>query len=202
MTQVTKDMSWNSLDVAALGIIGVISGVIFYIASMYLWPALAMGGIFAQISIYGFWFVGATIAAYIIRKPGAAFGGEFLGAFIEYILATQFGYFVLIWGAVQGIAAEVVFGARLYKKYDYITMSLAGILAGIIVIIPTYIWYKAFIDIAYNILGYLGIIIFILLHSISGAIIAGIGVKVAIDRLALTGILDPFLVAKEIKKFE
>jgi hypothetical protein len=81
-------------------------------------------------------------------------------------------------------------------------MSLAGILAGIIVIIPTYIWYKAFIDIAYNILGYLGIIIFILLHSISGAIIAGIGVKVAIDRLALTGILDPFLVAKEIKKFE
>jgi Predicted membrane protein len=116
MTQVTKDMSWNSLDVAALGIIGVISGVIFYIASMYLWPALAMGGIFAQISIYGFWFVGATIAAYIIRKPGAAFGGEFLGAFIEYILATQFGYFVLIWGAVQGIAAEVVFGARLYKN--------------------------------------------------------------------------------------
>ena len=194
--------TWSALDVVALGIVGVITGVIFWVAAVYLWPALAIGGPFVQLSIYGLWFTGATMAMYIIRKPGASFGGEMLGALIEYILGTVFGPYVLIWGAFQGVAAEVAFAARLYKKYDYVTMSLAGVLAGIVVVIPTYIWYKPLIDDAYNLLGYAGIIIFILLHSFSGALIAGIGVKIAIDKLALTGILDVFPVAKEVKKIE
>jgi energy-coupling factor transport system substrate-specific component len=155
-----------------------------------------------QLSIYGLWFTGATMAMYIIRKPGAGFGGEMLGALIEYILGTLFGPYVLIWGAFQGVAAEAAFAARRYKKYDYVTMSLAGILAGIVVVIPTYIWYKPFIDSVFNLYGYAGIIAFILMHSLSGAIIAGIGIKIAIDKLALTGILDAFPVAKEVKKIE
>ncbi|MDT7886542.1 MAG: ECF transporter S component [Thermoproteota archaeon] len=194
--------TWSTLDVVGLGIVSVIAGVIFWVASVYLWPALAFGTVFAQVSIYGLWFIGATMAAYIIRKPGVAFGGEMLGALIEYILAPIFGPFVLIWGAFQAAAGEAAFGLRRYKKYDYVTMSLAGILAGIVVIIPTYIWYKPLIDDAYNLLGYAGIIIFILMHSLSGAIIAGIGIKIAIDKLALTGILDAFPVAKEVKKIE
>jgi energy-coupling factor transport system substrate-specific component len=197
-----KSWEWNVFDVVALGIVGVIAGVIFWVASVYLWPALAFGGLFVQLSIYGLWFTGATMAMYIIRKPGAGFGGEMLGALIEYILGTLFGPYVLIWGTFQGIAAEAAFAARRYKKYDYVTMSLAGILAGIIVVIPTYIWFKPFIDFVFNLYGYVGIIAFILMHSLSGAIIAGIGIKIAIDKLALTGILYAFPVAKEVKRIE
>jgi energy-coupling factor transport system substrate-specific component len=194
--------TWSTLDVVALGIVGVVAGVIFWIASVYLWPALAIGGLFVQLSIYGLWFTGATMAMYIIRKPGAGFGGEMLGTLIEYILGTLFGPYVLIWGAFQGVAAEAAFAARNYKKYDYVTMSLAGVLAGIVVVIPTYIWYKPFIDSVFNLYGYAGIIAFILMHSLSGAIIAGIGIKIALDKLALTGILDVFPVAKEVKRID
>jgi energy-coupling factor transport system substrate-specific component len=204
--QKSKSYRYTSLDVSALAGVAVISGVIFLIASNYIYyPLKGLTPLFPAMSViwpvmYGAWFIGGTAAAYIIRKPGAAFFGEFLGGLVEAVLGSSFGISVLIWGALQGLASEAAFAIWKYKRYDYVSMSLAGFLPGLPIQIPG--WYMfpdlyiAVIDYA----GYGGLAAFILLHSISGLIIAGILTKYFIDKIALTGIFDLFEIGKEVKK--
>ncbi len=198
--------AYTSLDAAALGGIAVIAGSIFLIASNYVWTAMhaltAVYPFFVLITplIAGIWFIGGTASAYLIRKPGSAFAGEFLSAFVELLLAPVFGFDVLIWGTSHGLSSELGFALRKYKKWDYTTMMLAGALPGIFLLIPTWIRYPQLILGVLNYAGYLGFLVYILFHMLSGLIIAGLLTKYFIDRIALSGVLDLFEVGKEVKK--
>ncbi len=200
------EFRYASLDVAALAGIAVISGAIFLIASNFIYvPLVGLTSVFPAMAViwpimYGVWFIGGTAAAYIIRKPGSAFIGEFLGALVELALAPIFGVFVLLWGAIQGASSELVFLARKYKKWDYTTMALAGFLPGLPIAIPGWFFFPQLYIAAFDYAGVAGVATYILLHAISGLIIAGILTKYFIDKIALTGVLDLFEVGNEVRK--
>ena len=178
--QKNKSYKYTSLDISALAGVAVISGVIFLIASNYVYfPLQGLATLYPIISVtwpamYGLWFIGATAAAYIIRKPGAAFFGEFLGGLVEMVLGSFFGISVLIWGVLQGLSSEAAFAIWKYKRYDYVSMSLAGFLPGLPINIAGWFLYPDLYIAVINYAGYAGLAAFILLHSISGLIIAGI----------------------------
>jgi energy-coupling factor transport system substrate-specific component len=196
-------LKYTSLDIVALAGIAVLSGVIFVIASNYLYPFLT--GLIPAYPImillwpfmYGFWALGGTAAGYLIRKPGSAFSGEFLGALIEMILGSYFAITTLVYGFIAGFASEVVFAMWRYKKYDYLSMALAGFLPGLAVILPGWIFLPQLISGVFAYAGYLGILIYILIHAISGAIIAGILTTYFINRIAETGIFDLLEIGKQ-----
>jgi len=201
--------TYRTLDITGIGGIAVIAGAIFLVASNYYWTPtskIPVVGIFIATAIYGIWFIGATAAGYIIRKPLAAFLGEMLGALVEMLLGSVFTVYVLVWGAVQGVAAEIVFALFRYKRWDYLSLSLASTVAGFTVILPTIVFFPGLFGLAYNgavslgLPGIFGILLFIIIHPISGIIIAGILTKAVIDQLALTGIFDLFPIGKEIKE--
>ena len=50
--------------------------------------------------IYGVWFMAATIAAYIIRKPGAALITEVLASAIELLMGNSGGATVVLTGLI------------------------------------------------------------------------------------------------------
>jgi len=201
-----RSMRYTALDVSALAGVAVISGAIFLIASNYIYVPLAgLTPVYPFMSvawpiIYGFWFIGGTAAAYIIRKPGAAFFGEFLGALVEMVLGSFFGISVIIWGILQAISSEIGFAIWRYKRWDYVSMSVAGFLPGLPINIPGWFLYPTLYISVIEYGGYGALAAFILLHSISGLIIAGILTKFFIDRIARTGIFDLFEIGKEIKK--
>ncbi len=89
----------------------------------------------------GMWYLGGTLAAYIIRKPGAAVFGELMAAAVEMTL-THWGFLALIWGLAQGLAAELVFLLTGYNRWDKFTMMVAGALSGIAAYILDYFFYK------------------------------------------------------------
>ena len=75
----------------------------------------------------------ATLAAYIIRKPGAALVTEVLASAIELLMGNSGGLTVVLTGAIQGLGAELVFAAFRYKKWDLGSMSLAGIVSAVFI---------------------------------------------------------------------
>ena len=98
-----------------MAILGVLFAVV-YMAVFYGGTAISVAltplglSAFGFELIYGVWFMAATIAAYIIRKPGAAFFGETIAAVIETLLGNPFGVaHALLIGMAQGLGAEIGF---------------------------------------------------------------------------------------------
>jgi energy-coupling factor transport system substrate-specific component len=77
--------------------------------------------------IYGMWFIAATAAFLIIRKPGVALLAEIAASSGEFLMGSEFGLEVLLYGVVQGLCAELIFMAFRYKRYDLMTVSIAGL---------------------------------------------------------------------------
>ena len=122
---------WSLRDVAALVATAVVLGVVFF---LWEWVVRLLGGILPAVAmglLYGVWYWGGLLLAYAIRKPGAALLGEFGAALVEFALGSPLGMLVLVFGWVQGLAAEVVFAWTRFTRWGLMTMLLAGALAGV-----------------------------------------------------------------------
>ncbi len=123
---------YTGIDLALLAVTAVVSGVIFTVNWTFYYVVEAFAGpIGARLLTYGLWFIGAPLAASVIRKPGSAFLGEFLGALVETLIAPQGGITNAIYGFAQGLASEVGYAAFLYRSWGLLPTALAGFLAGI-----------------------------------------------------------------------
>ncbi len=128
---VMKGIRYTALDYAYLGVVAVVMGIIFYFTwSVYEFGKVIGGPIFARLISYGLWFIGAPLAASLIRKPLAGFLGETLGALLETLIPTLGGFTNIIYGVVQGALSEFVYAILRYKRYDVLAGALAGAMAG------------------------------------------------------------------------
>jgi len=125
------DRRYTAIDLAYLAVIAVISGIIFTLTWDVYYFGKAIGGpVVARILSYGLWFIGAPLAASLIRKPFSAFLGETLGALVETIIPTYGGFTNLIYGIGQGLASELGYALFKYKRYGALEGIIAGALAG------------------------------------------------------------------------
>jgi len=76
--------------------------------------------------IYGVWFMAATVAMLIIRKPGIALLAEIAAASGELIVGSQYGVESLTYGIAQGLLAEAAFALFRYRSFSLASASLAG----------------------------------------------------------------------------
>ncbi|MCX8186708.1 MAG: ECF transporter S component [Sulfolobales archaeon] len=122
---------FTALDLTYLGVVAAICGVIFALTWNVYFIGSALGGpIIARIMSYGLWFIGAPLAATLIKKPGTAFLGEFLGAVVETLIPTYGAFTNIIYGFAQGAASELVYAMFKYRKYGIVQASLSGAVAG------------------------------------------------------------------------
>ncbi|MCP3740113.1 ECF transporter S component [Rossellomorea sp. BNER] len=132
--------------------------------------------------IYGMWFIAATVAFLIIRKPGVALLAEIAASSGEFIMGSEWGLEVLLFGVVQGLFAELVFMAFRYKRSGILVVSMAAAGSAVGSIIMDY--YKGYIeDLAlWNLSLFLGF------RMIGSIIIAGIGAYYLVKALEKTGV--------------
>ena len=123
-------LKYTAIDFAMLAIVAVVSGIIFW-ATWFIYDlGKGIGGpIVARLISYGLWFIGAPLAASLIRKPLAGFLGETLGALVETIIPTIGGFTNLIYGLAQGAASELGYAILGYKRWGVGAGALAGALA-------------------------------------------------------------------------
>ena len=107
-------------DIILLALIGIIFGVIYFAAG-FVYNGLTVlltpigYGPMANDLTMGIWCMAGPLAGFLLRTPGAAFLGEFLGA------AN------LISGAVQGIGSELGFTFTFYKMYNWLTLLISSL---------------------------------------------------------------------------
>ncbi|MEF3312820.1 ECF transporter S component [Paenibacillus sp. GYB004] len=117
-------------DILVTVVIAIVFGVIFRVwGSVY--DLVKIFGLQAEQLAYGMWFIAATVAFLIIRKPGVALLGEVSAAVFAMLIGSQYSVESLTYGLAQGIGAEIVFALFGYRSYSLAVACLAGIGAGL-----------------------------------------------------------------------
>lgn len=181
-----KKLNWELKDVIMVGLLSIIFAVIYlgfvYFAT-FLKSVLAPFGLapFANELVFGVWFMAATLAGYIMQKPGVAIIAEMMAALIEVLMGNFYGPLVFVSGFLQGLGAELGFAAYSYKKYDLKSLSLAAFLSTVF----SFIW--GFFRNSFTNLSPIYIISMFIVRTISAFIFSAVIVKKLGDGLVKSG---------------
>ncbi|MCA1053876.1 ECF transporter S component [Rossellomorea aquimaris] len=170
-------------DVLVTVIISIGFGVIYKMWGP-LYNMLKPLGIHADQLIYGMWFMAATVAFLIIRKPGVALLAEIAASSGEFLMGSEWGLEVLLFGVVQGLFAEAVFFATGYKKNSMTIISIAAVMSAIGSILMDF--YKGYI----GDLATWNLVLFLCARLIGAVLISGVGAFYLVKALEQTGVTN------------
>jgi energy-coupling factor transport system permease protein len=168
-------------DVLTTIVISIVFGIVYKLWGPFYYFVKPFGLHIDQL-VYGMWFIAATVAYLIIRKPGVALLAETAAASGEFIMGSEWGLEVLIYGLVQGLFAEFVFAAFRYKRFDVFVVSLAAAASTIGSLIMDF--YKGYIEE----LAVWNLTLFIGARFIGAIVIAGIFAHSLVKALEVTGV--------------
>jgi energy-coupling factor transport system permease protein len=186
-THASPTPAWRTIDIVVCAVIGVAFGVVFW-AWNILWAA--SGPFFTafpplQAFMYGTWLLPAVVAPLVIRRPGAAVFAETLAATVSALLGAQWGLLTIVYGLMQGGAAELVFAFTLYRVWNLPTALLAAAAAGAVAwLLDIVMFYEAWALDWQLVYGALLVP--------SAVVIAGVGGWFLVRAIADTGVLSGF----------
>ncbi|KGI70502.1 ECF transporter S component [Mycolicibacterium rufum] len=179
---------WRVVDIVVASVLAVAAGLVFVlwnIASNPLGAPLSAALPGLQALVGGGWLFAGVLTALVIRKPGAALYGELVAAIVSALVGNQWGVLTIESGLVQGLAAELVFAAFVYRRWGLPVAVLAGAAAGLAMGINDLIlWYPGSTSTFAA--------IYVVSGVVSGALIAGALSWYVVRGLAKTGALSRF----------
>src|SRR5690606_34899013 len=100
MSQQTGKKGLTLADILVTIVIAIVFGIVYKIwGPMY--DVVKPFGTHAEQTVYGMWFIAATFAFLLIRKPGVAILAEVAAASIETFFGGEWGMSTLIYGLTQ-----------------------------------------------------------------------------------------------------
>jgi energy-coupling factor transport system substrate-specific component len=178
---------WRTVDIVVTAVLGVAFGVVFWAWSLLynaVYPAFAAFPP-GQAFMYGVWLLAAVVIPLVVRKPGAALFGELIGAVVEALLGSSFGTLVIIYGLLQGAAAELGFAVFRYKRFGWLQALLAAAFAGLAAALLDFVNYYPDWTLGWK-TTYLALVV------ASAVAVAGAGGMVLTRALAASGALSSF----------
>ncbi|GFZ81340.1 ABC transporter permease [Paenibacillus marchantiophytorum] len=170
-------------DILITIVIAAVFGVIYRIWGP-VYDMLKPIGLHADQLGYGMWFMAATFAFLVIRKPGVALLAELAAATIEALFGGSWGPATLVYGILQGLGAELIFALFLYRRVNVGVTVLAAIASAVL---------SLFIDSYYGYIDQLtfwNYCLFIGLRLLGSALIAGVFAYYLASALGRTGVLN------------
>lgn len=186
-------LAYRTVDLVTTAMIGVALGVA-YQGWGYVFNAVQpafVGFPPASGLLAGLWFVSGTIAALVVRRPGAAVVAELLAACVEAFLGSSWGPATLISGLLQGIGVELAFAFFAYRSFRPWWAALGGILAASFECVG-YEWWSYWRD-----WGLDWKLVYLAVTAFSGAVFCGLLAPALVRALAATGVLDTFPPGRE-----
>lgn len=183
---------WRTVDIVLGAVLAVAFGAVFQAWNL-LWSATLPA--FAAVAplqgfMYGVWLLPAVLVPLVIRRPGAALLGEGVAAVASVLFGAPWGLLIVVYGLVQGGAAELVFAMGLYRRWGLPTAVLAGAAAGTAAaLLDLVLFYPSWAA------GFQ--VIYAALVIPSAAIVAGLGGWLLVRALARTGVLGAFPAGRE-----
>jgi energy-coupling factor transport system substrate-specific component len=183
---------WRVVDIVLASVLGVAFGVVFqaWNGAWALVQPIFIGFPPVQGLMYGIWLVPAVLVPLIVRRPGAALLAETVAAAVSALLGAQWGLQTLVYGLLQGAAAELAFAFTLYRSWNLLTAVLAAAFAGAAAVLLDLVFYYPDWSPTYQ-LTY-GVVV-----VISTALLAGIGSWLLVRAMAGAGVLNAFPAGSE-----
>jgi energy-coupling factor transport system substrate-specific component len=184
--------SWKTREVILVANLALVFGLVFVGWGIVWEVVLPLNAVLPGLRdlVYGFWFLASIVAAYIVRKPGAALAAETLAALAEFLAGGEWGLTLLLSGVVQGAMAEVIFASFGYRNFRLGVLALAGAAAGVgSLVVDLFFWYS---ELAPSVLA-----VMLGARLISGAVLAGALGKAIADGLDRAGVLGSFAIAQQ-----
>ena len=116
---------WRTRDIVVVAVIAVAFGVFFWAFGLA-WSGLGALGP-AQNILYAGWLLPGIVAPLVVRKAGAALFAEVVAAGVSMLIGSQWSVDTLVSGVVQGAAAELVFAAFGYRRWDIVVVAIASL---------------------------------------------------------------------------
>ena len=177
--------SWRTVDIVVTAVLAVAFGVVFWAWGL-LWNATNPAFTAfppAQAFMYGIWLVPGVLAMLVVRKPGAAVFAMVLASTVSALLGSAWGTQVIWYGALEGLAPELVFLALGYRRFTLPVALTAAAAAGLTAFgLDWYFYYRDWSA------GWLTVYAVVL--TASSVVIAGLGSWLLVRRIAATGVLD------------
>lgn len=177
--QTTKGL--KLADILTTIVISIVFGIVYKLWGPFYYFVKPFGLHVDQL-IYGMWFIAATVAFLIIRKPGVALLAEIAASSGEFIMGSEWGLEVLLYGVVQGLFAEAAFAAFRYKRFDVFVVSLAAVGSTIGSLIMDF--YKGYIEA----LAPWNLALFLLARFVGAVLISGVFASSLVKALEATGV--------------
>jgi energy-coupling factor transport system substrate-specific component len=183
---------WRTVDIVLGAALAVAFGAVFQAWNL-LWTAVSpafVGVPPLQGFMYGVWLLPAVLVPLVIRRPGAALLGEGVAAVASALFGAPWGLLTIVYGLMQGGAAELVFAMGLYRRWGWSISLLAGAAAGAAAVLLDLVIYYPSWAAGFQVL-YAALVI------PSAAIVAGLGGWLLVRALSRTGVLSAFPAARE-----
>lgn len=174
----------STVQFVVTAVIGVVSGVLYQVLAIGYGPVQALLAFVPQGAslIVGGWLYAGTLAALIVRRPGAAVAAELLAATVEALLGSSWGWATLYYGLLEGLAVEVVFLAWRYRSSGLLPAVLGGTLSGLSAAALDLTLYYPTLDATAKVQYTVGC-------AVSGAVVAGVLAWLLVRALRPTGVL-------------
>ena len=183
---------WRTVDIVLGAALAVAFGAVFQAWNL-LWTAVSpafLGVPPLQGFMYGVWLLPAVLVPLVIRRPGAALFGEGVAAVASALFGAPWGLLTVVYGLMQGGAAELVFAMGLYRRWGLPISLIAGAAAGAAAVLLDLVVYYPSWAAGFQVL-YAALVI------PSAAIVAGLGGWLLVRALVRTGVLSAFPAARE-----
>lgn len=181
-------LGWRTVDILTITFLGVALGIAMWgWGILYNGPLTALGFTFrpAMGLFVGMWFIGGVVGGLVVRRPGAALACEVVAALVSMIPGTEWGATVLIAGILQGLGAELGFAIFRYRSWGVVAAMTAGALSAPLEwVYEIFTWFADW--------GTEWKLVYLVMMTISGAVIAGLGGLALVRALAAAGALDAF----------
>lgn len=140
----------------------------------------------------GFWLIPGLLIPFIMRKPGLGLLASVVAAFVQGLI-TQWGLGAVVYGILQGFGAEIMFLMFFYRRFDMLSLFLAGISSAFLSYGYDYLKYD------YAALGPINSGLQLLAFSTSSFLFAALPTIYLANRLKKAGVLNSFLLVKAEK---
>jgi energy-coupling factor transport system substrate-specific component len=182
-----RTVRWRTVDIVVAAVIAAVFGAVYWAmgtfdyspAFSFFPPAVAL--------LNAVFIMAGPVVALIVRKPGAALFGEFVAAVFEALISTHWSATsVLLYGLVEGAAAELAFLLLFYRVWRLPVALLSGAFTGLSMgILDVSMYYGESWSAGY-------LTAYVVVAIVGGIVVGGFIGWYLVRALAGTGVLAPF----------
>ncbi|RHW40397.1 hypothetical protein D1B31_12685 [Neobacillus notoginsengisoli] len=184
-----QQKGFSTLEIVMMAIVAIVHGIAMTYVALLNQVLTAAGGPILTSVIIGLFTIHGVLAMYIIRKPGAALVTCLISGVVQILAGNPNGLISMVAASSYGVGIEVAFAFFRYKRFDFITLSIAGFTSMPIWFVIAGFWF------GYIKWGIGVMIIAFLVRCLSGVVLAGWTSKLIGDSLSKTGILKGFTIS-------